>query len=122
MDDEDFTIIYITDTTPNSPASHQLPAQAKWNVWIIAINGKKPIPYQGALDEINCHKNLRGKSKVKMSLYKRKSYQRTYLEEIFSRFDQVRPVVSHNEVCLPNKIPTPKNIGESLKFAQKKFW
>ena len=38
----------------------------------------------------------------------------TYLEEIFSIFDQVRPVVSHFEVRLPNKPPTPKNIGEAL--------
>ena len=26
LDDEDFTITYITDTTPNSPAGHQLPS------------------------------------------------------------------------------------------------
>ena len=38
LNDEDFTIPYITDTTPNSPAGHQLPSQAKRNVWIVAIN------------------------------------------------------------------------------------
>ena len=26
LDDEDFTIPYITDTIPNSPSGHQLPA------------------------------------------------------------------------------------------------
>ena len=36
---EDFTILYITDSIPNSPAGHKLPTQAKLNVWIIAING-----------------------------------------------------------------------------------
>ena len=29
LDDEDFTIPYINDTIPNSPAGHQLPTQAK---------------------------------------------------------------------------------------------
>ena len=38
MDDEDFKIHYITDTLPDSPAGHQLPSQAKRNVWIVAIN------------------------------------------------------------------------------------
>ena len=32
LDDEDFTIPYITDTIPNSPSGHQLPSQAKRNV------------------------------------------------------------------------------------------
>ena len=45
----------------------------------------------------------------------------TDLEEIRSRFDQVRPVVSHLEVCLPNKTPTPKNIGEDLGVPQRQF-
>ena len=37
--DEYFKIPYITDTISNSTAGHQLPAQVKLNVWIIAING-----------------------------------------------------------------------------------
>ena len=32
LDDEYFTIPYITDTIPNSPAGHQLPTQDKWNM------------------------------------------------------------------------------------------
>ena len=39
LDDEDFIITHITDTISNSLASHQLPSQAKRNLWIIAING-----------------------------------------------------------------------------------
>ena len=65
LDDEDFTIPYITDTIPNSSAGHQLPAQAKRNLWIITINGKEPITDQCARDELNCHQTLRGKSKVR---------------------------------------------------------
>ena len=38
LDDEYFTIPYIADTIPNSPAGHQLPSQAKRNGWILAIN------------------------------------------------------------------------------------
>ena len=74
------------------------------------------------LDELNLHQAPHVKSKIKISLCRRKSYQRTYLEEIRSRFDQVRPVVSHLEVCLPNKPPTPKNIGEGLKVPKRQFW
>ena len=121
LDDEYFTITYITDKIPNSPTSHQIPTQAQWNVWIIAVNGKEHIRYQGALDEINLHQTPSGKSKVNISLYRRKSYQRTYLEDICFRFDQVGPVVSHLEVCLPKKPPTLKNIGEGLKVPLRKF-
>ena len=60
LDDEDFTISYITDTIPNSPSINQPSTQAKRNVCIIAINVKEPIIYQGALDELNCHKTPRG--------------------------------------------------------------
>ena len=95
LDDEDFTIPYITDTIPNSPAGNQLPEQSKRNVWIIDTNGEEPITAQGACDEINCHQNTHGKSKVKISTCRSKSYQITDLEYICSRFDQVRPVVSH---------------------------
>ena len=65
---------------------------------------------------------MRGKSKIDISLCRRKSYKRTYLEEIRSRFDQVRPVVSHIEVFLPKKPPKLKNIGEDLGGPQRKFW
>ena len=104
------------------PAGHQLPSQAKRNVWIVAINGEEPITDQGVLDALNRHQTPRGKSKINISLCIRKSYQRTYLEEIRSRFDQVRPVVSHLEVCLPKKTLTPKNIGDVLGGPQRKLW
>ena len=48
--DEYFTIPCITDTIPNSPAGHQLPTQAKRNVWIVAINVDYYIKSEGALD------------------------------------------------------------------------
>ena len=91
-------------------------------MWIIDINVKEPITYQGALYELNCHQTPRRKSKFNISLCRRKSYQRTYLEDICSIFDQVRHMVLHFEVRLPNKHPTPKNIGEGLKGHQRQFW
>ena len=122
LDDEYFTVPYVTDTIPNSPAVHQLPTQAKRNVFIFDINVEEPIISQGELDELNCHQNPRGKSKVKIFLCRRKSYQRTDLEEICSRFDQVRPVVSNIKFRLPEKPPTPNNIGEGLKSPQRQLW
>ena len=80
LNDEYFTIPYITDATPNPPAGHQLPSQSKINVWIIAINGEEPITSQGVHDEPNCHKNPRVKSKINISLCIRKSYHRTDIE------------------------------------------
>ena len=119
LNDEDFTIPYITNTTPNSPASHQLTAKARRKMWIIYINGEEPITDKGALNEVNCHQNTRGKPKFKISIKRRKCYQSTYLEEIRSRFCQVRPVVSHIEIHLPKKPTTPKNIGEGFKGPQR---
>ena len=49
LDEEDFTISYITDTIPNSSASNQLPTQAKINVRIIAINGEELIILHGTI-------------------------------------------------------------------------
>ena len=71
------------------------------------------------LDKLSIHQNPCGKSKIKISLCRRKSYKRTYLGEIRSIFDQVRLVVSHHEVCLPKKPPTPHIIGEGLKVPQR---
>ena len=77
---------------------------------------------QGVLDELNCHQTPRSKSNINISLCRRKKYQRTDLEEIRSRFDQVRPVVSHLEVRLPKKPPTQNNIGDALGGPQRQFW
>ena len=73
-------------------------------------------------DKLNFHQITRGKCNVNISLCRRKIYQRTYIEEICSRFDQVRPVVSHLEFCLPEKPPTAKNIGEVLKVPRRQLW
>ena len=80
LDDEDFTIPYITYTIPNSPAGHQLPSQSNQNVWIVAINVEEPITAQGVLDELNHHQSTWGKTNINISIYRRKSYQRTDLE------------------------------------------
>ena len=122
LDDEDFTIPYITDKISNSSAGHQIPTQAKQNVCIIAINGKETITDKVALDELNFHKTPCGKSKFNISLRRRNIYQITDLEYICSIFDQVRPVVSHLDVSLPKKPPTPKNIDEGLKVPQRQLW
>ena len=87
-----------------------------------SINEEESITAQLVLDELNSHQTLRGKSEVNISLCRRKSYQRTYLEEICSRFDQVRPLVSHLEVSLPKKPPITKNILEGFKGPQRQFW
>ena len=42
-------------------------------------------------------------------------------EDICFGFDQVRPVVSHIEFSLPNKLPKPKYITESLKRPLRKY-
>ena len=39
LDDNYFTVPYILDTIKNSTAGHQLPIQAKNNMWIINIKG-----------------------------------------------------------------------------------
>ena len=80
------------------------------------------MTYQGILDELNRHQTPRGKSKIKISLCRKKSYQRTYLEEIRYRLYQVRPVVSHLEVRLPKKPLRPKNIIDAFGGTQRQFW
>ena len=87
----------------------------------IAINREYPIIAQGALDEIHCHQTPRGKSTVKISELKMKSYQSKYLKDIWSRFNQFRPVVSHLEYFLPQKPITPKNIGSKRSQQRRKI-
>ena len=91
-------------------------------MWIIDINGEEPITAQGELDYLTWHQTTSEKYKFGISLCRKKSYQRTDIEDILSRFDQVRPVISHLEVCIPNKPPTPKNIGGGLKVPHRKLW
>ena len=91
-------------------------------MWIIDINGEEPIKDQGVLNELNRHQIPRGKSNIKISIFRMKSHQITDIEDIRSIFDQFRPVVSHIEVCLPNKPTTPNNIGEGLNGPQRQFW
>ena len=50
LNDEYFTILYVVDTTPHSPAGHQLLTQAKKKVWVGSINVEDSIISQGALD------------------------------------------------------------------------
>ena len=53
-------------------------------MWIIYINREDPIKDQGALDENNHHQTSYGKYNIKISLCKKKSYQRTDIEiELF---------------------------------------
>ena len=47
---------------------------------IIAIIGEDYIIYQGAYEELNHHQTSRGKSKVKISICRRKIYHKTDLE------------------------------------------
>ena len=90
-------------------------------MWIIDINGEDPITAQSVLYELNCHQTPRGKSKVNINLCRRNSYKKTDLEDICSIFDQVRPIVSHLEVRLPDKLPTPNNIGECLEVPHRQL-
>ena len=87
-----------------------------------SINGEEPIIAQAVVDELNRNQNTLGKSKIKTNLCRRKSYQITDLEENRSIFYQVRPVVSHLEICLPRKPTTPKNIDEGLNGPQRQLW
>ena len=73
LDDEYFTIPFVTDTIPNSPAGHQVPTQAKQNVWIISIDVEETITAQGALDEINRHQTPHGKSKFHISICRKRA-------------------------------------------------
>ena len=89
---------------------------------IIYINREQPITSQGTIDKLSHHQNPCGKSKFKISPCRSNIYHRTDLKDIRSRFDQVRPVVSHLEFCLPEIPPTPNNIGEGLKCPQIQFY
>ena len=89
---------------------------------IVAINREEPITAQVLLDELNRHQTPRNKSNIKITLCRRKSYQRTDLEEICSRFDHVKPVVSHFKVRLPKKHTTQTNNDEALGGRHKQYW
>ena len=55
LNDEDFKIPYVIDIIQNSPDGHQIPTQAKKNVWIIDINIEDPTTDQDTLVEIHYH-------------------------------------------------------------------
>ena len=63
-----------------------------------------------------------GYIQYKDHLCRRKGYQIKYIEYICSRFDQIRSMVSHIEVRLPNKPPRPNTIGWGLSGPQRQLW
>ena len=89
---------------------------------IVSIREWGGITPKGSIDELHIYQTQRGKSKVNISLCQRKNYKSTDLEEIWSRFIQIKPGVSHIELHIPEKPLTPKNIREALKGTQWKFW
>ena len=89
---------------------------------VIDINREETITSQSAIDEFQHHQTPGGKYKVKISLQRRKIYNRKDLEDIQYRFGQSKPVVSHLEFRLPDKPITPKNIDEALKCPHRKFY
>ena len=91
-------------------------------MWIIPINGEDLITAQATLDEVQHYQNQRWKSEVKISICRRKSYQKTDIEEIWFISDQVRPMVLYLEVRLPEKPLTKKNIVGALKCCQRQFY
>ena len=90
-------------------------------MWVVAINVEELITDRVVLDKLQIHQTPQEKPKVKISLCRRKSYYSADIEEIRSKFDQVRPVVSHIDVHFLEKPHTPKNIGEALKDPKRKF-
>ena len=82
LNDEDFTIPYITDTIPNSPDFYQPPSQPNRNVWIIDINGEKTIKGQCVFDELNPHQTTQ-ENPISMSVY---AEGRATREQILRRF------------------------------------
>ena len=85
-----------------------------FRLWVIAISGEYPIISKCETDEIQRYHTPCGIYMVNTSFYKRKSYQQTDFEYIWSIFYQVRLEFSHLKVCLPEKPPTPNNIGKYL--------
>ena len=77
---------------------------------VIDIKGEEPITYKVYLDEPNQHQTKSVKSKFSISLCISKGYHIADLEDIHSIFDQVRTVISHLEVLLSNKPPTPRTL------------
>ena len=80
-------------------------------MWIIAINGEDIITDQDPLDELQHHHNQRGKYKVKISIFRSKSYQRTDIEYIRLIFDQVITVFSNIEVSLTDKLVSQRKLS-----------
>ena len=122
MDYDEFIITNIIDTIANYPPGHQILTQAKKIVCIIAINGDKTVITKGLIDEIQRYHTQHSNKKLNIRLCSRNSYQCTDIEELWSIFDQIRPVVSHLEVNLPEKPKVHNKIGETIKVSQSKLW
>ena len=74
-----------------------------------------------SLDELKRYHIQRVKLNVVIILCKLKRYHCIDLEKHRSEFDQIRPVISHLEVSLPENPKTLKDIGVSLKGPRRQF-
>ena len=68
---------------------------------------KSPSLPKGNFVKLQHYHTQCGKYKVNISLYRKKIYQRTDLEELQSRFDQIIPIVSNLEVLHTENLTTP---------------
>ena len=83
LDNEEFTIPYITDTITNSPAGHQIQKQAKKKLWIIDINGWELIKARGAIDKPGNCQTTHGNQRL-ISVHAEGRYSRGNIQKRFA--------------------------------------
>ena len=84
-------------------------------ICIISINVKYPTTSNGVVDKMQCYHAQCGNSKVKIILFRSKIYQHIDLKELWSIFDQIRPIASNFIFHLQEKPKSPRKSYKLLK-------
>eukprot|EP00978_Attheya_sp_CCMP212_P001989 scaffold4105_cov47-Attheya_sp.AAC.2 len=121
-DDQEYHIPFLDRVYVDSLWFNELPlSSAQRNVWIVAINNEEPIMGTSFIFYLHHLQDPVKVCQATLILARRTCHTMTNFQELWSQFDQMRPVISHL-ASFPKCRMTYANIGECLKSAERTCW
>ena len=119
QDDEHFGLPAIVSIETDSPFLKGCKKSLHRQAWIISIHQDEPITVDRTLEYMN-YLRRNNILTVKVTLSKRLTTQKTNYEELWSRFDNIRPIVSKATVPVNSSdshTETILHLSPAAKFA-----
>ena len=97
-DDATYGIPYIKSIAPSSYIGQQQPKISLTQQYFISLNEEEPIHATSAAEEFQRLRKTHATKTIIIQLSRREPTHSTHYEELWTKFDQLRPVIATNEV------------------------